>query len=329
MKKLILEMLVAPLVLAAPLAAYSADASTSSMPKVTPGGFLDIVYTLSDGTDKNLDANGDSTIDKKFATSGEVDLQTDLNASSMLRFDFDLSTSNAAFEQAFINHSLNKDMNLKAGIFNNILGFEKEDAPNMYQTSHSQLWDIWDRQTSLNGNNLAGVEYSANVSMVTLYAGLLNDLNNTNEKVSFQLAAQIQPMKSMDIVAGMVSADNGTATDAKAGTIFDASISWKHQQLLLGGEILSADEIYNLGMQVTANYAFTDFFSGTARVDYVDYEGNYDSTTSLTIAALFPVDKNLYANAEIRSMQNGNELTNPYANVGDGAVVQLELIGTF
>ena len=329
MKKLTL---IAPLILVAPIAAYSADASTGALQNVKPSGFIDIIYTLSDGTDENKD-NGDSTIDKKFDASGELDLQTNLNPSSQLRFDLDLSTTTAAFEQAFVNHALNKDMNLKAGIFNNNLGFEKEAAPDMYQTSHSQLWDIWNEQTALNGNNLAGVEYSANVSMVTLYADLLNDLNNTNEKVSFKLAAQIQPMKSMDIVAGLITADNGTPNDSKAGNMLDASVSWKWQQLLLGGELMSADEIYNLGMQVTANYAFTDMFSGTARIDYVDYEANYDATTSLTIAALFTLDKNLYANAEIRAMQNNNATgsanPNPLGKVGDGSMVMLELVGTF
>lgn len=328
MKKLTL---IAPIILAAPLAAYSAD----SMQNLKHSGFVDIVYTLSDGTDENLDppVTGDSTIDKKWDTSGELDLETNLNPSSQLRFDLDISSFTTGIEQAFVNHSLNKDMNLKAGIFNNILGFEKEDAPDMYQTSHSQLWDIWNEQTSLNGNNLAGLLYSANVSMVTLYGGLVNDLGNTNEKVSFQLAANIRPMKTMDITAGMVTADNGTPTDGKAGTIFDASINWKINQLLLGGELLSADEIYNLGMQVTANYAFTNFFSGTARIDYVDYEANYDPSTSLTIAALFTVAKNLYANAEIRAMQNNNAAgstnPNPMRKVGDGSMVLLEVIGTF
>ena len=333
MKKLTL---IAPLVLAVPFAAYSADATTG-LQNLKSSGFIDIIYTLSDGTDENLDESGDgtSTIDKKFDASGELDLQTNLNPSSQLRFDLDLSTANTAFEQAFINHAFNKDMNLKAGIFNNNLGFEKEDAPDMYQPSHSQLWDIWNEQTGLNGNNLGGLEYSANVSMVTLYAGLLNDLNQTNEKVSFKLAAQIQPMKSMDIVAGLVTADNNTTDPEhpKAGTIFDASMSWKWRQLLLGGELMSADKIYNLGMQVTANYAFTDFFSGTARIEYVDYEANYDPTTSLTIAALFTVDKNLYANAEIRAMQNnnatGSTIHNPSSKVGDGSTVLLELVGTF
>jgi len=326
MKKLTL---IAPLILAAPVAAYSADA----LQNVKPSGFVDVIYTLSDGTDEYLDPNGDSTIDKKYDTNGEVDLQTDINSSSMLRFDLDITKFTTGIEQAFINHALNKDMNLKVGVFNNNLGFEKEDAPNLYQISHSQLWDIWNEQTSLNGNNLEGVQFSADVNIVTLYAGLLNDLNNTNEKVSFQLAAQIRPMKSMDIMAGMITADNGTPTDGRAGTIFDASVSWKYQQLLLGGELLSADEIYNLGMQVTANYAFTDFFSGTARMDYVDYEANYDTSTSLTIGALFTVDKNLYANAEIRAMQNndaaGSTTPNPVRKVGDGSLLMLELLGTF
>ena len=102
---------------------------------------------------------------------------------------------------------------------------------------------------------------------------------------------------------------------------------------MVGGEILTADEIYDLGMQATANFAFTDAISGTARIDYVSYEGDYDNSTSVTIAGLYAVDKNLYANAELRLMQNnddgGSTTPNPYRKVGDGSMLYLELLGTF
>jgi hypothetical protein len=45
------------------------------------------------------------------------------------------------------------------------------------------------------------------------------------------------------------------------------------------------------------------------------------------------VDKNLYANAEIRLMQNnddaGSATPNPYRKVGDGSMLFLEVLGTF
>lgn len=332
MKKLTL--LAAPLAFVLPTAAFSAD-----MGNLKHSGFVDIVFTLSDGTDEyDANNNNDSDIDKKFGASGELDLETELNPHTKLRFDLDLSSGvdSAVFEQARLDYAINENMDLTAGIFNNNLGFEKEDAPDMYQTSHSQLWDIWNEQTALNGNNLAGVEFSAKVAIVTLTAGLVNDLNHTDEEISFKFAADIQAMESMNITAGLITADEGTATttgDTNAGTIIDAAITWKWNNLMVGGEVMSADEIYDLAMQVTANYAFTDFMSGTARFDYVDYELNYDKSTSLTIGALFTVAKNLYANAEIRSMQNDDDATsataNPNRKVGDGTVVQLELVGTF
>lgn len=331
--------LVAPLLLVAPVLAIStnaqaADAKTA-MRNIDASGFVDVVYVLSDGTDENNNANNESTVDKKFDVSGELDLQSKLNPRTELRMDVDLNTniSSGIFEQAFMDYAFNNDMKLKAGVFNNRLGFEREDAPDLYQVTHSQLWDIWDEQTSLNGNNLAGLEFSAQVSMVTLIAGLLNDRNDTAEEISFKLAAEIKPMDSMDIVAGLISADEGTATDDNAGTIFDASMSWKWKQLVVGGGLLTADEIYDLGLQATGNYAFTDYFSGTARIDYVSYEGDYDNSTSLTLAALFAVEKNLYANAEIRLMQNndhsGSATPNPYSKVGDGSMLFLEVLGTF
>jgi hypothetical protein len=340
MKKLTL---IAPLILAIPTVAISADAKTA-IQNLKAGGFVDVVYTLADSTDEFKNANGDSTEDKKFAVSGELDLQTELNPRTAMRMDLDLSTddSSAIFEQAFVNYAFDQNMQLKAGVFNNRLSFEKEDAPDLYQVTHSQLWDIWNEQTTLNGNNLAGLEFSANVGIVTLFAGLLNDLNNEPEKISFELGAEIKPMESMNIVAGLISADageetynpNGTPTgDFAAGTIFDANITWKWNQLMVGGGFLTADEIYDLGLQATANYAFTDSFSGTARVDYVSYEGSYDNTTSITLAGLFAVDENLYANAELRLMQNSDAADttnpNPFRKVGDGSMLYLEVLGTF
>ena len=345
---------IAPLILAIPTTAFSADTKTA-MQNLKASGFVDTIYVLSDGIDEFKDPNdGKSYVDKKFGVSGELDLETDLNPRTTLRMDMDLTTGynpdpnsrlstqdSAAFEQAFVNYSFEQNMNLKVGQFNNRLGFEREDAPELYQITHSQLWDIWDKQTALNGNNLAGLEFSANVGIVTLVAGLLNDINNSPEKISFQLAAEVKPTESMDIVAGLINADSGEGTfdaagnlvDERAGTIFDASITWKWKQLMLGGGLLTADEMYDLGMQATANYAFTDTVSGTARLDYVKYEGDYDNTTSLTLAALFSVADNLYANAEIRSMQNDNAQgatkENPLRMIGDGSMVFLELVGTF
>ena len=80
MKKLTL---VAPFALAIPLAAlstnaYSADAKTV-MQNLEASGFVDVVYTLSDGTDENNNANNESTEDKKFNVSGELDLMSEIN----------------------------------------------------------------------------------------------------------------------------------------------------------------------------------------------------------------------------------------------------------
>jgi hypothetical protein len=247
MKKLTL---IAPLILAIPATAFSADAKTA-IQNLKANGFVDVVYTLADSTDEFENVEGDSTEDKKFAVSGELDLETALNSRTTLRMDLDLSSddSSAIFEQAFMDYSFDQNMKLKAGLFNNRLSFEREDAPDLYQVTHSQLWDIWDEQTSLNGNNLAGVEFSANVGIVTLFAGLLNDLNDAAEKISFKLGAEIKPMESMDIVAGLISADageetyfpDGTVRDTAAGTIFDANITWKWKQLMVGGGFLTAD----------------------------------------------------------------------------------------
>ena len=72
---------IAPLILAIPTSAFSADAKTA-MQNLKTSGFVDTVYVLSDGTDEYKDADGKSTVDKKFGVSCELDLETSLNPRS-------------------------------------------------------------------------------------------------------------------------------------------------------------------------------------------------------------------------------------------------------
>jgi hypothetical protein len=301
-----------------------AAASSAELSDIKAGGFVDIVWTIADGTDV-----GKNGAEGRFDTSGEIDLETNIVSNVTTRLDADInpagSGDSARLEQAFIKWDINQQFDLKGGVFNNRLGWEKEDAPDLYQITHGQLYDIWDSQTSLTGNNLAGVEFGVNVDIVTLYAGFLNDLGDVPEENSFKIAAEIRPMQDLNVTAGFIT------QDVNAENIFDVHATWVWNKLTLGGEILTADEIFDLGMQVTANYVFTNEFSGTGRFDYVDYAvSGTDSTSSITVAGLYTIAKNLFANAEIRINSDDNEpVTAPVIGEGDGTTVRAELIATF
>lgn len=283
-------------------------------------GFADVIYAIVDNT-----ADPQNSEENRFTTSGEIDFATNVDQGIDVRFDLDLNPSgdgdSARLEQAFINWALAPQWTLKTGLFNNRLAWEAEDAPDLYQISHGQIYDIWDAETTrYTGNNLAGVELGFDLGQIKLYAGLLNELRNAPEEASFEIAAEIQPLPNLNLVAGFITQDEGPET------LFDVHATWRWTRLLLGGEMLFAGELYDFAFGITANYALTDRVSGTVRYDFVSYDpSNLDDTTSLTFAALFNVREHLFVNGEVRLNQDDNARQ----IIGDGAVIAVELLVTF
>lgn len=283
-------------------------------------GFADVIYFLVDNT-----VERENSEENRFVTTGEVDLGTKVDEGIDVRFDLDLNPSSeddsARLEQAYINWAFAPQWTLKGGIFNNRLSWEAEDAPDLYQITHGQLYNIWDAETAdLAGNNLAGVELGFSLDQIKLYAAVLNELRGTREEASLELAAELQPLPNLNLVAGLITEDEG------AETLFDVHGTWRWTRLLLGAEMLFAGELYDFALGMTANYAFTDRVSGTVRYDFVSYDlPRIDETSSLTFAALFGVREHVFLNGELRLNQDDN--ANPI--IGDGALVAVELLATF
>ena len=86
---------------------------------------------------------------------------------------------------------------------------------------------------------------------------------------------------------------------------------------------------------VMANYQISDKFSATGRFDFVSYDSAFlaDDTSSITVAGLYSISKNLFANAEIRFNDDGNQQPGDIAprgaGEGDGTTARLELLATF
>ena len=293
---------------------------------ITPSGFVDFVWTLSDGSD--LGKNGD---EGQFNTSGEIDIESKLKEGITFRIDADINPSTAGsdsanLEQIYLKWEIAPKLSLTGGVFNNKLTFEKEDAPELYQITHGQLWDVWSASTAESGNNPQGVELNYQFSQVNLIVGYLNDLSNTPEKNSLEVAAEISLAKDFDITLGLITQDQNLET------IFDIFASYKTNKWLFAGEIMIADEQVDNGLMVMTNYQFNNKVSATARYDIVNYEDTFltDNTSSLTIAGLYNISANLFANAEIRFNNDDNApVAAPQIGEGDGTTARLELIATF
>ena len=296
---------------------------------ITPSGFVDFVWTLSDGTDV-----GKYGEEGQFITSGEIDIESKLKEGITLRFDADINPStgdgdSARLEQIFLKWDFDPKMSLMGGVFNNKLTFEREDSPDMYQITHGQLWDIWGSSTVESDNNLQGLEFNYQFDKVNLILGYLNDLNNTPEKNSVEVAAEIKPTKDLDITLGLITQDQNLET------IFDIFASYKMKKWLFAGEILIADKQVDNGLMLMTNFQFNDKVSATARYDLVNYENTFltDDTSSLTIAGIYSFSKNLLTRAEIRFNDDNNQpatgATIPFIGEGDGTTARLQLLATF
>ena len=222
---------------------------------------------------------------------------------------------------------LDQNMSLMGGVFNNKLTFEREDSPDMYQLTHGQLWDIWGTATAESDNNLQGVEFNYQFDKVNLILGYLNDLNNTPEKNSLEVAAEIKPANDFDITLGLITQDQNLET------IFDIFATYRVKQWLFAGEILIADEQVDNGLMLMTNFQFSDKVAATARYDLVNYEDTFltDNTSSLTIAGIYSFTQSLVLRAELRfnNDDNVNAATAPVYGEGDGTTARVGLMATF
>lgn len=292
-------------------------------------GFLDFTYMLSDGT-WDTTPSTPSPYENKFDMNGELDLNTSLGNKVTARMDFDLgkvddtvggNPDSGRFEQAFVNWESPKGLQLKGGLMNNPLGWEAEDAPDMYQISHGQLYTVWDLSTGLSGNNVIGVAVSGNAGVATLTGAFLNDLGQVDEQNSFLAMINFKPDNRLDLEIGFITQDAGLES------IVDFNGTYTQGLFMVGAELMLASEYMDMGLAATGTYKFSEQVTGTLRLDSISYDiPDVDDSRSITLAVGYMLDKNLMVNAEVR-INNADDTGAAF--VADGDQVQMELIATF
>ena len=281
-------------------------------------GFADIIYTL---TDEASDVpGGTNPTEGKFTADGEVDFASKLSDTVSVRVDLDLAMAlndgnnasavtggpadSAVIEQAFFAWSLPKDLTFIGGVFNNPVGWEAEDAPDLYQTSHSANWNILDGQTLLHGNNIAGVALAGKVGPVTLTGAFVNDLQQVDEETSLAIVANMTVMKSLDLEFGYVTQDNDNPLAGGAGNVMDFNAVYTLNKLTLVFELLMADEIIDTSILLLANYDFGNKFGVTGRYETISVDGSSD-TDIITLAGIYTPADNLSILLEWNTTDNG------------------------
>lgn len=314
---------------------------TSQAASANFSGFADVVYVLSDGVN-----NSPSPVEGTFDVTAEVDVDVVITDSMTARIDVDLNlTDNTGFgqsdsgriEQGFFSWTSASKVNVMGGVFNNPLGWEAEDAPDLYQISHGQIYNLWDASTDLNGNNVAGVAVSSPLGPVSVTGAILNDLGAVAEEQSILAMVNFTPenMKGLELEAGFALQDGGVEN------IIDVNATYEKGVFMVGGELMLASEGIDYAFGVTGGYKINDQFGMTARLDDVSFDvPGVSDVITLTFAASYLLDQNLVVNFELRI--NNSDFEPGILPGGpvfggldcstlacDGELIQVEAIATF
>jgi len=103
--------------------------------RVKMRGFVDFRYDYTD-----LDNLGDD--DARFRSAADIDFLFDFSPVTGEVHIRASDTQSVELEQAFLRYNFNQDFSLTAGRQLTVLGFEKDESPNMYQTSYAYLTDV-------------------------------------------------------------------------------------------------------------------------------------------------------------------------------------------
>jgi len=358
-------------------AALTAPLAVQAAPTVDVSGFADIIYTYNnkgaDNTGTKPNGNGTrNTTERKFSADGEIDFTASPADGVTARLDVDLhlldggtssctdtdsnsgtgipttntcagtsTGSGATLEQAFFAWNIIQPLTLIGGVFNDPIGAEAEDAPNLNFTSHNAIFNILNNQTALNGNNVAGVALAAGNSMVTGTVAYLDDLQETNEKNSVAAVINVMPMSGLEFEGGYVTQYKNNPTpgagDFGAGDVWDVNGSWGQSfgavGASVGAEYLGTDEIFDGAYNIWAGIDLPAGLGLKARYEASNSDINgVDDTTAWTLYGSWQAASNLLIALEFTKVDadksgaldgatgetDGNLVTAEFiANIGD------------
>lgn len=261
----------------------------NTLDKVTVGLDLDL----------NLTANGSSnTVDSKGNVAGPAVGDSVPNAANV--------------EQAFFAMKATDALTVIGGVFNNPLNYEHQDSTSRFMNSQGQIAKIFDNQTALYENNVAGVAGAMNMGMATMTVAVLDQLSHSSNSAkstqnSYAAQVALTPMEGLTVKAGMVTQDKNLGN---AGNVWDVNAEFKTGGLKVAAEVIGAEEIVDTAYGLYGNFAVNDAIAFGARYDSVSYQGafaNTKDTTSSSLNASYALAKNLKTAVEYRSDDNGDK----------------------
>jgi hypothetical protein len=127
-------------------------ADTVTIP-VKVGGFIDVVGLVGVFDDNNPSGNAAFGADHDhvapiFKGQGELQVGGRIDSEFSYQIDYELATTSTGgtstrLEQAYIRYDMTEETTLKAGRFEDWIGFERNDSPTWYRTRLSPLAQLW------------------------------------------------------------------------------------------------------------------------------------------------------------------------------------------
>jgi hypothetical protein len=299
-----------------PLAAQAGD-------DVTVSGFIDVIG--------NTDAGA------VFGADAEVDVSKKMGAATV-RVDADVNLAvnggasatggdSGRLEQAYFAWAATEKVTVLGGLFNNPIGQELEDAPDMDFTSHSVVYNILDGQTTLYGNNVAGIAAAGAVGPATVTVAIIDDLGlatttSGKGKTSTAAVVNFSVLKGLDLEMGYVT------QDAQAENVLDFNGKYSAGALTVGLDYLMADKAVDSAMNMWAGFNANDKVNLKVRYELVSFEAaGVDDSTRTTLYATYAISDNLSAALETSSGDNASG--EAVSGIADDDVTTVEFIGTF
>ncbi len=286
------------------------------------GGFVDVI--------------GNSDRQPVFTADAEVDVSKKIGAVTV-RADMDANLAgntgasvggqdSGRIEQAYFAWGATQTVTVLGGLFNNPIGQELEDAPDMDFTSHSVVYTILDGQTALYGNNVAGIAAAVGVGPATITLAVVDDLGlsaSTSGKGKTSTAAVVNfsPMKGLDLELGYVT------QDVQAENVLDFNGKYSVGALTVGLDYLAADKAVDSAANLWVGFNINDKANVKARYETVSFAAGGDDSTKTTLYATYVINDNL--SAALESSSGDNTSGEAISGIANDDVTTLEFIGTF
>ncbi|WDE02984.1 porin [Thalassomonas viridans] len=299
------------------LALISAQSLASTHDPISFSGYLDASFVSEDVDDTTEDDFTLDALELRFLYQGKDNLSVVAHVRGSSDEDFEL-------EQAHLNYQVNNNLNIVAGKFLSIQGWEAFHAPDLYQFSTSATLVY---PGMMNG---ASVTYSNDDFTFhgAIVASAWDSKDTETDDNAYDLAIQVKSIPDVTIHLGYTTEE--IANYDQALTNLWASYS-KHGLTLAaeynhledwGGKDYEGD-----GWLVMANYEFTERIALTLRTSALEVENAADfeitDIEKWTISPSYKVSEDLLLVFEY------SETENNLLSGGDSDLFAIEAIVTF